>query len=121
MARRGELGMDREELAARAGIDPKTLYNLEVKGRWPIAVTRARIEKALLWPSGEMESIAGQEEPAADVLADEFGEDGAARLRSALGKRGEKGAAVLRAIEDELRPPGGDAAQGGSGRTRAAG
>lgn len=65
-ARRGELGMDRAELADAAGIDPKTLYNLEVKGRWPIAVTRARIEEALGWPSGEIERIASQapeEEP----------------------------------------------------------
>ena len=61
MARRGELGMDRRELADAAGIDPKTLYNLEVKGRWPIAVTRARIETALRWPSGEMERMAAEQ------------------------------------------------------------
>ena len=121
MARRGELGMDREELAAKAGIDPKTLYNLEVRGRWPIAVTRSKIETALRWPSGEMEHMVSQEEFPPDVLADEFGEDKAARLRRVLGGRGETGAAVLRAIEDEFRspPPGG--APGESGQARAAG
>jgi hypothetical protein len=65
-ARRGGLGMDRAELAAAAKIDPKTVYNLEIRHRWPIAVTRAKIEEALRWPSGEMERIASEvpeEEP----------------------------------------------------------
>ena len=59
--------------------------------------------------------------PETDVLADEFGEENAARLRRVFEKRGETGAAVLRAIENELRSPGGGAAQGGSERSRAAG
>lgn len=66
--------------------------------------------------------------PEPDVLADEFGEDTAARLRRVLGKRGEAGADVLRAIEDELRSPreagtqgGSGEPQGGSERSRAAG
>ena len=49
-ARRGTLGMSRDELAAKAQIDPKTIYNLEKDGKWPIARTRARIESALYIP-----------------------------------------------------------------------
>lgn len=59
--------------------------------------------------------------PAPDVLADEFGEDTAARLRRVLGSRGETGEAVLRAIEDEFRPPREDGTRAGSERSRAAG
>lgn len=57
-ARRGALGMSRDDLAAKAQVDPKTVYNLEKNGKWPIARTRARIETALNWPSGEMGRIA---------------------------------------------------------------
>lgn len=69
MARRGELGMDRQELAAEAQVDPKTLYNLEMREKWPIAVTRAKIEKALRWQSGELERIrtAADPEPAPEL------------------------------------------------------
>jgi transcriptional regulator with XRE-family HTH domain len=68
-------------------------------------------------------SLRGTADPAAepDVLADEFGEDTAARLRRVLEKRGETGAAVLRAIEDEFRPPREEAARDGSERAPAAG
>jgi transcriptional regulator with XRE-family HTH domain len=60
-ARRGELGLTQQELAGAAGVDSKTIYNLESRGRWPIARTRASIEKALDWPVGEMERIADSE------------------------------------------------------------
>jgi transcriptional regulator with XRE-family HTH domain len=60
-ARRGELGLTQQELAGAAGVDSKTIYNLESRGRWPIARTRASIEKALDWPVGEMERIAETE------------------------------------------------------------
>lgn len=63
-ARRGALGMSRGDLAAKAAVDPKTLYNLEKDGKWPIARTRARIEAALGWAPGEMERIASA--PAAE-------------------------------------------------------
>ena len=62
-ARRGGLGMSREDLAAKAKIDPKTIYNLEKNGKWPIARTRARIETALGWPDGEMARIAADQQP----------------------------------------------------------
>lgn len=60
-ARRGELGMTQQELAGAAGVDIKTIGNLESRGRWPIARTRARIEKALGWPVGELERLASEE------------------------------------------------------------
>ena len=116
-ARRGELGLDRQELAAEAGVDPKTLYNLEVRGRWPIAVTRARIEQALGWTSGEMERIASAPDPESDVLADRWGREDADRVRRVLGSR-EGGADLIREMEREFRKPGeGDA----SGPARVAG
>ena len=64
VARRGELDMTQDELAKRAGIDPTTVRNLERREgpRWPIARTRARIEKALLWPNGEIERLALEDE-----------------------------------------------------------
>lgn len=61
-ARRGELGMTQQELASVAGVDTKTIGNLERRGRWPIARTRALMEKALHWPVGEMERIASSDE-----------------------------------------------------------
>lgn len=70
-ARRGELDMTQQELAEAAGVDLKTIGNLERRGRWPIARTRARIERALRWPSGEMERLAVPAKPTipAEVLA----------------------------------------------------
>ena len=62
-ARRGELALTQQELADAAGVDSKTIYNLESGGRWPIAKTRTLIEKALGWPLGEMARIAHSEEP----------------------------------------------------------
>jgi len=53
--------MTQQELADAADVDTKTIGNLERRGKWPIARTRARIEKALGWPPGEMERIASEE------------------------------------------------------------
>lgn len=61
-ARYGELGLTQQELADMAAVDIKTIGNLVKRGRWPIARTRTRIEKALGWPPGEMERIASEEE-----------------------------------------------------------
>ena len=77
-ARRGELGMTQQELADAAGVDSKTIYNLESRGRWPIARTRALVEKALGWPVGEMQRIAENEpepEPEPDILPDGVRDD----------------------------------------------
>ena len=61
-ARRGELRMTQSELGAAAGVDTKTIGNLESRGVWPIARNRAAIEQALGWPVGEMARIAAAEE-----------------------------------------------------------
>jgi len=61
-ARRGELRMTQGELGAAAGVDVKTIGNLESRGTWPIARTRAKLEEALGWPVGEMARIATAEE-----------------------------------------------------------
>jgi transcriptional regulator with XRE-family HTH domain len=57
-ARRGELGMTQHDLADAAGVDLKTVYNLESGNRWPIARTRAAIAAALGWETGEFAAIA---------------------------------------------------------------
>lgn len=59
--------MTQQELADRARVDTKTVGSLETRGRWPIARSRAGIERALDWPPGEMERIAS-EEPAPQSL-----------------------------------------------------
>src|ERR1700734_1228672 len=76
-ARRGQLGMTQQELADAAGVDSKTIYNLESRGRWPIARTRALVEKALGWPVGEMQRIAENDggEPEPDILPDGVRDD----------------------------------------------
>jgi transcriptional regulator with XRE-family HTH domain len=61
-ARRGELGLTQQQLADAAGVDIKTIGNLESRGRWPIARTRAAIEQALGWQPGEMKRIADEAE-----------------------------------------------------------
>ena len=55
-ARRGELGMTQQELADAAGVDIKTVYNLESGTRWPIARTRAAISAALGWQADALDS-----------------------------------------------------------------
>jgi DNA-binding XRE family transcriptional regulator len=67
-ARRGELRMTQQGLGAAAGVTTKTIGNLESRGRWPIARTRAQIEEALGWPVGEMERIAAQQEDRQPVI-----------------------------------------------------
>lgn len=117
--RRSELGLTQRDLAAKAGVAERTVQNLEA-GTRPQPLIRGKIERALGWPTGEMERIAKAPADTSDVLADEFGEENAARLRRVLGKRGQTGADVLRAIENELRAPREDGTQGESGRSRAA-
>jgi transcriptional regulator with XRE-family HTH domain len=58
-ARRGELGMTQQGLADAAGVDLKTVYNLESGGRWPIARTRVAIAAALGWEGDALAAIAG--------------------------------------------------------------
>lgn len=53
--------MTQQQLADAAAVDSKTIYNLESRGKWPIARTRASIEKALGWPLGEIQRLAETE------------------------------------------------------------
>lgn len=56
-ARRGELGMTQQELADAAGVDLKTVYNLESGGRRPIARVRAAISRALGWQQDAVPAV----------------------------------------------------------------
>lgn len=56
-ARMGDLDLTQHQLAAKAGVDPKTVGDLVRAVRWPIARTRAKIERALGWPPGELTRI----------------------------------------------------------------
>ncbi|MEV8635661.1 helix-turn-helix transcriptional regulator [Streptosporangium sp. NPDC051023] len=58
VARRGEMGLSRPALATAAGIDTKTLYNLESATRWPQAGNRSALEAALGWQQGDLAKIA---------------------------------------------------------------
>lgn len=61
--RRGDLGMTQEDLARAAGVDPKTIYNVESGTHKPYAKNASRIERALRWSSGALEIIASGGEP----------------------------------------------------------
>lgn len=56
-ARREELGLTREDIADHAIIDRTALTALERGVSWPDEDVRARIEKALRWPSGTLDRI----------------------------------------------------------------
>lgn len=58
-ARRGRLGLTQQELADKAHVDLKTVYNLESGTRWPIARNRAAISAALNWEGDGLTVIAG--------------------------------------------------------------
>lgn len=56
-ARRGALHLTQDALAAKAGVDAKTVWNLESVERWPQATTRAKLEAALGWTEGDLQKI----------------------------------------------------------------
>jgi transcriptional regulator with XRE-family HTH domain len=62
-ARRGELGMTQQQLADTAGVDLKTVYNLESGSRWPIAKNRAAIAAALGWVASALTELAASSLP----------------------------------------------------------
>jgi transcriptional regulator with XRE-family HTH domain len=69
-ARRGELGLTQQDLADRAGVDLKTVYNLESGAHWPIAKNRGAVAIALGWLPDALAVIrAGRERPATPPLA----------------------------------------------------
>lgn len=118
VARRGSLGLTQEQLAERAGVTVKTIYNLESGGRWPQARTRGAIEAALRWRPGDLVRIGeGQEpsvipeeaaEPDLDTVVRELRELEAyfADLRADSGERRRMALAFLRALYGETgRPP----------------
>ena len=57
VSRRGELGMTQQDLADRARVDLKTVYNLEAGARWPIAKNRAAVSAALGWAPDTLAAI----------------------------------------------------------------
>jgi transcriptional regulator with XRE-family HTH domain len=65
LARMGELGLTREELADRAGLDRKTVYNLLSGERWPHERTRGALERVLSWYPGDLLRVAEGGEPVA--------------------------------------------------------
>lgn len=117
VARRGALGLTQEQLAERAGVTVKTIYNLESGGRWPQARTRGAIEEALHWRPGDLVRIAeGQEptwakpaEPDMDTVLRELRELESyfADLRADSGERRRMALTFLRALFGETggRPP----------------
>jgi len=70
-ARRGELGLTQEDVAERGQIAPRTVVGFESQGKWPNPRSRARLEKAVGWASGEIARIASAAAPDLDpVLVD---------------------------------------------------
>lgn len=114
--------MDRAELAAEAGVDAKTVYNLERRGKWPIAVTRAKIEAALRWAPGEMETIASAPEP---LRPKPPTPEQVEHVRKGLRELFGEGSLLERAMDEELaglpRPTGRDAGDGEARSARGGG
>ncbi|MDL4774951.1 MULTISPECIES: helix-turn-helix domain-containing protein [Thermomonosporaceae] len=110
VARRGSLGLTQEQLAERAGVTVKTIYNLEAGERWPQARTRSAIEDALQWRPGDLVRIGEGGEPAGasprpgmDVVLKELDELNAyfADLRADPGDKRRMALAFLRALYGE--------------------
>ncbi|HEX2315867.1 MAG TPA: helix-turn-helix transcriptional regulator [Thermomonospora sp.] len=116
VARRGSLGLTQEQLAERAGVTVKTVYNLEAGGRWPQARTRGAIESALGWQPGDLVRIGEGREPARQATAQEPDMETVVRelqeleryfadLRSDSGERRRVALAFLRALYGETGRP----------------
>ena len=76
--RRVRLQMDATALALAAGVDVKTLRSLERGERWPRESSRIKLERALQWDPGSLDSLLnGGEAMAVDGLAavDGLGEE----------------------------------------------
>jgi transcriptional regulator with XRE-family HTH domain len=76
-SRRAALGLTQQQLADRAAVDLKTVYNLEVAGRWPQAKNRHKLETALRWTDGDFVRIAEGGEPVVVDFADQEAPAGA--------------------------------------------
>jgi transcriptional regulator with XRE-family HTH domain len=94
--RRGFLGMSQKQLADAAGVDIKTIYNLESGRRWPVATTRGAIEVALEWSPGDLTRIAEGGEPTVEVEMSN-GET------AVVGERTAEDPGAMQSLEDESR------------------
>lgn len=104
VSRRGALGLSQDDLATKAGVDAKTIYNLESGERWPWATTRSKIEAALGIAEGDLERIADGYDP---TLRDEH--DGGAggdfldeNLRARIAELPEHQRSVVEELLQEL-------------------
>lgn len=55
---RAQLGLNQNELADKAGVNPTTVSFLETGKRWPRVKSQLGITRALGWPDGELERLA---------------------------------------------------------------
>lgn len=62
-ARRGALGLSRDELARASGVDASTIAAIETEDRPRRAQTLGRLERALGWEEGSAQRIARGGEP----------------------------------------------------------
>jgi len=69
--RRADLGLSQEALAERAGINPKTVLDLERGRRTASARTRQKIEGALGWAEGDLNHVANGGYPITGPLPDD--------------------------------------------------
>lgn len=99
----GEKGWNGRDLAKVASVDPGTVADLISGKRWPRSTTRARIEKALEWPSGSIHHVAnGGAVPGASSSAHDRG----SWLPPEVDNLSPRDRRVLLALVDALVDPG---------------
>lgn len=91
--------MTQHELAGEAGVDLKTVYNLESGTRWPIARTRVAVSAALKWPGDALAALLAGRDPVGEP------EDGPGAEIIEFPVVAEDVLEHLAAIEDELGSP----------------
>lgn len=99
--------MTQQQLADAANVDIKTIGSLETRGRWPIARTRARIEKALGWSPGEMGRIADDEPPPEPRIPKSL----LSEIMNTNGLTPEERQAVIEAVERTLAKERGESGE----------
>jgi len=112
--RRRQLGLTQEDIAHLADVVAKTVYNFEVRHRWPNSRTRARLEQAVDWPQGEIERIAGPSRPPVNLppelleqaqqLRNEVGEETFAQLMAFFEDASQLSADDAVALMEHFRP-----------------
>lgn len=96
--RRGQLGMTQQDLADAAGVDLKTVYNMESGLRWPRVKNRTAIAAALGWPTSALHDIRNGADPAALVREQPRAKHEDAGFEMILSNDGLTDAEKLRAI-----------------------